>query len=67
MYSLDVENREELSEILAKARQGEKVSLESINYSYDDLVGQKYKLVLNTDYYEKENGIWVNNLSIKII
>ena len=26
-------------------------------YKYDEIVGLKYKLLLNTDYYQKQNGI----------
>jgi len=60
MYSLDIENRSEISEIITKIKNGEDVSLDSINYSYEDLIGLSYKLVLNTDYYVKEDGNWVD-------
>ena len=29
-------------------------------YDFDDIVGLKFKLVLNTDYYQKQGNIWVN-------
>ena len=29
-------------------------------YSYDDFLNLSFKLLLNTDYYEKNNGIWIN-------
>ena len=58
MYTLDIENREEVKEIVDKSLKGEKVSLESINYKYEDIVGKTFKLILNTDYYKKENGVW---------
>ena len=29
-------------------------------YEYEDFLNLKYKLLLNTDYYAKENGIWVD-------
>ena len=60
MYSLDIENRSEISEIITKIKNGEDVNLDSINYSYEDLIGLSYKLVLNTDYYVKEDGNWVD-------
>ena len=34
-------------------------------YDYDDFVGLTYKLLLNTDYYQKENGIWVDKSNNK--
>ena len=32
-------------------------------YTYDDFVGLKYKLLLSTDFYSKENGVWVDKSS----
>ena len=32
-------------------------------YDYDDFLNLKYKLLLNTDYYAKENGIWIDKSS----
>ena len=60
MYTLDIENREEVKDIVEKSIKGEKVNLESINYKYEDIVGKKFKLLLNTDYYQKENGKWID-------
>ena len=60
MYALDVENRDELTEMIKKASNGETVSFGSINYSYDKFIDSTYKLVLNTDYYVKENSSWVD-------
>ena len=58
MYTLDIENRNEVKNIVDKSIKGEKVELNSINYKYEDIVGKTFKLLLNTDYYKKENGIW---------
>lgn len=60
MYSLNIEDRDELSDIIKKAKDGEDVSIDATNYNYEDLVGKTYKLILNTDYYKKSNGIWIN-------
>ena len=60
MYALDIENRDEVKSIVDKSLNGEEVSLESINYLYDNIVGKTFKLLLNTDYYVKENNIWID-------
>ena len=65
MYSLDIENREELSEIIAKLSNKEKVDINTINYSYKDLLETTYKLILNTDFYQKDNNIWINKYDIE--
>ena len=60
MYSLDIENRAEINDIYDNIKKGEKEVLETINYTYDDLIGKTYSLILNTDFYVKENGLWVD-------
>ena len=60
MYTLDIESRSEVKDIVDASIKGEKVNLESINYKYDKLIGHKFKLVLNTDYYQLINNNWVN-------
>ena len=36
------------------------VTFEETSYDPDELVGLKFKLLVNTDYYEKKNGIWID-------
>ena len=40
--------------------QGKEVTFEETSYDTKDLIGLSFKLVLNTDYYKKNNGIWTN-------
>lgn len=61
MYSLDIENREELSDIVNKIKNKEEVNIDSINYDYDSLLENNYKLILNTSLYTKNNNIWIDN------
>ena len=60
MYSLDIENRSELAGLVDKIKNGEDVSLDSINYDYNSLINKNFKLVLNSDYYKKENNKWID-------
>ena len=62
LYSLGLKDVKELEEMMKKAQNGEKIEpTEEITYSYDDILNLKFKLLCNTDYFEKsENGIWVN-------
>lgn len=39
---------------------GEMEAIEQKVYTYDDILSLSFKLLLNTDYYEKENGIWLD-------
>ncbi len=60
LYTLGLKNSDELSEIIKKAMNGEKVEAsEQSVYSYDDILNLKFKLLLNTDYFAKtENGLF---------
>ena len=39
---------------------GKEVKFEETSYTYDEILDLSFKLVLNTDFYKKNNGIWVN-------
>ena len=61
LYSLGLLDQEELKEIMKKIMSGQKVEKsEQKIYDFEDIVGLKFKLVLNTDYYKKEGSIWVD-------
>ena len=60
LYSLGIKSQKELMEKMSKVAKGEKFVSESSSYTYDELLNITYKLILNTDYYVKENGIWVD-------
>ena len=64
LYSLGLKDVKELEEMMKKAQNGEKIEpTEEATYSYDDILNLKFKLLCNTDYFEKsENGTWVNKI-----
>ena len=61
LYSLGLKDLDEVSQMFKDLMSGNEVQAGEIEeYEYDDFVNLKYKLLLNTDYYAKENGIWVD-------
>ena len=61
LYALGLKDQKELEERWNKVQNGEEVEeSESTSYTYDELQNLSFKLVLNSDYYEKENGLWVD-------
>ena len=61
LYSIGVLDSEQLGETLGKMIRGEEAEWpEPQSYSYEELCGLKFKLMLNSDYYAKENGVWVD-------
>ena len=61
LYSLGLLNQDELKGNMNKIISGEEIPKKDvITYEYEDIIGLSYKLVLNTDYYEKEGTLWIN-------
>lgn len=62
LYSLGLKDQKELKDKWKAVEKGEKIEEENntTSYTYDDLLNLKFKLVLNSDYYKKENGLWLN-------
>ena len=59
LYSLGILNQEDLQNEFYKMSKGEEVEFKETSYNIEDLIGLKFKLVLDTDYYKKINNIWV--------
>ena len=65
LYSLGLKDSAELEEMMKKAQAGEKIeATEEVSYSYDDILSLKFKLLCNTDYFEKNaDGTWTDKTS----
>ncbi len=62
LYSLGLLDQDELKSILNKIMSGEQIDKkDTYTYNYDEIIGLKYKLVINTDYYTKNGNMWVDN------
>ena len=52
LYSLGLKDTSEISgDIISSFMNGDEIKTEDVKYSYDQLLGLKMKLVLNSDYY----------------
>ncbi|MBR2240541.1 MAG: ABC transporter ATP-binding protein/permease [Clostridia bacterium] len=61
LYSLGLRDQSELKVTMNSLQKGIEVAKKEIaEYTYDELLNLSYKLLLNTDYYQKANGIWVD-------
>lgn len=64
LYSLGLLDQSELKSTMNKIMSGEEIEKkDTYVYDYKEIIGLKYKLVLNTDYYEKTKGIWLDKRS----
>lgn len=63
LYSLGLLDQDELVKNYQKILNGEidKISKTKLkSYSVDDILNLKFRLVLNSDLYQKVNGLWIN-------
>lgn len=61
LYSLGVLDQAKLTDMMEKIQNGEQIDSSVISsHSHDDLLNLSFKLVLNTDVFQKENGLWVD-------
>ncbi len=60
LYSLGIKDISELSEAMEKIKNGEELSSDDSveSYSYEDILNYKFKIILNTDYYQKVGNTW---------
>lgn len=63
LYSLGLLNQDELVKNYQKILNGETDKISKTNlksYSKEELLNLKFKLVLNSDLYQKVNGLWID-------
>ena len=62
LYSLGLKDQNNLKDKMKKIQNGEKIeeSEDEVSYDVNDILKLRYKLLLNSDYYEKENGAWLD-------
>ena len=64
LYSLGLMSQKELADSFKKMQRGEAIEeQEEKIYTYEDFINLQFKLLLNSDYYVKENGIWIDKSS----
>ena len=62
LYALGILDQDELEDKYQKIQDGEVVEEEEQkSYTYDELLNTEFKVLLNTDYYEKDGDIWIDN------
>ena len=61
LYAIGLKDQQELTEMTGKIMKGEEIEEpKQTSYTYDEIIGTEFKLVLNTDYYKKQGKVWVD-------
>ncbi len=61
LYTLGLKNQNEIEKNMQKIENNEPIEEnEQTSYTYEELLNLSYKLLLNSDYYQKQNGMWID-------
>ena len=61
LYSLGLKDQDELEAKYNKILSGEEIEAdEQTSYTYDDILNLEFKVLPQTDYYEKEGNVWID-------
>lgn len=61
LYALGLKDQNDLKNRWEAVEKGNTLEEEKqTSYTYEDILNLSFKLILNTDYYEKQNGIWID-------
>ena len=66
LYTLGLRDFSELQEMMTAMYNGEEYKVDSTSYTYDEILNLKFKLLVNTDRFVKENGVWVDKGSDEV-
>lgn len=61
LYALGLKDQKVLEDRMKRMQKGEVLEeTEEVSYSFDELLDLKYKVLLNSDYYDKVNNVWLD-------
>jgi putative ABC transport system permease protein len=62
LYSLGLLDADALKKAMQDTMAGKEPELDTtiLEYTYDDFIGLQFKLLPSSDYYQEENGVWVD-------
>ncbi len=62
LYALGILDIQELKDALQNAMSGKETDIDTTirEYSFDDFVGMTFKLLPSSDYYQEQDGLWVD-------
>lgn len=60
LYTLGLKDQSELRDQFQKLMAGEGIESEDLEFTYEELMGLQFKVLVNTDVFEKKGGLWVD-------
>ena len=60
LYSLGLKDQSELKNQFSELMLGHEIKSQDMEFTYDELMGLRFYLMVNTDYFEKQDGAWTD-------
>lgn len=61
LYAIGLKDQQELTDMTLKIMKGEKLDTpQETTYTYDEIINTEFKLILSTDYYQKQGNNWID-------
>ena len=62
LYALGIWDMDQLKEALQNAITGGEINIDTATqtFTFDDFLGMEFKLLLSTDFYQENNGVWTD-------
>ena len=61
LYSIGLKDQKEIQETMLNMASGKEIKkFDQTKYPYEDILNTTYKLVINSDYFEKSNNTWID-------
>ena len=60
LYTLGLKDQGELRGVFEALMRGEAIESEEMEFTYDELMALRFRLLLNTDAYVKQGNIWID-------
>lgn len=60
LYSLGIKDKNNLEKDLEEIKKNQEYKVNSTQHNYEELIDKTYKIILNTDYYKKEDDIYID-------
>jgi putative ABC transport system permease protein len=60
LYTLGLKDQGELKDLFDALMRGESIESEDMEFTFEELMGLRFRLLLNTDLYEKQGANWAN-------
>jgi len=58
LYTLGLKDQSVLREQFKGLMQGQAIESETLEFTFEELMNLRFRLMINTDYYEKDGNIW---------